>query len=406
VKRTISIYLALLLVVAMVAAGCTGKTTTTSGGGATSGGATTSANPIVIGAVVSVTGPAAPLGEGEKATLEMLAEDLNAKGGINGRPVKLILEDDASDPAKAVAATSKLISQDKVVAIIGGTTSPSSIAMKAETIKAGIPQISMAAGIPITNPFAPTVFRTAQSDALAVAKVIGYLESQKVKNIAILHDSNSFGQSGSDQLTKLAKPAGLTIVANESYETAATDVTPQLTKIKGKNPQIVVVWGTNPGPAIAARNMRELGMKQPFVGSHGIANMTFIDLAGKGKTPQTNPANGVVFPAGHILIPSSLATGTPQRSVIDGFVSEFTAKYGKAPNSFAGHAWDAFQILVDALGKVKSDDPALITTAIQDTKGFVGISGIFTYTSSNHDGLAVSDLILIKIQDGKWTLLK
>jgi branched-chain amino acid transport system substrate-binding protein len=402
--RRTTLILCAVIFMAMLIGGCSTPTTT---GGTPPGGPTAAApKPIKIGAVVSVTGPAAPLGEGEKATLEMLAGDLNAKGGINGRPVTLIIEDDASDAGKAVAAVSKLISQDKVVAIIGGTTSPSSIAMKAETIKAGIPQISMAAGIPITNPLAPTVFRTAQSDALAVQKVISYLTSQKVKKFAILHDSNSFGQSGSDQLTKLAKPTGMTITANEPYETAATDLTPQLTKIKNTNPQVVVVWGTNPGPAIAVRNMRELGMKQPFVGSHGIANMTFIQLAGQGKSAKDNPANGVVFPAGHILVPSSLATGTPQRMVIDSFVTEFSAKYNKKPNSFAGHAYDAFMILAEALKKADADDPGALRSAIEKTSGFAGISGIFTYTPTDHDGLKLSDLILIKVQDSQWTLAK
>lgn len=369
------------------------------GGGGTAG-------PIKIGAVVSVTGPNAPLGEGEKATLEMLAAEVNAAGGINGQQVEIIIEDDASDPAKAQAAVCKLIEQDKVVAVIGGTGTPSTMSMIPETEKAGLPQMAMAAGIPITNPLKANVFRTPPSDKVAAQKVMEYLKSQNVKAIAILHDSNAFGSSGKDQITAMSKEAGLKITATESYETAVTDLTAQLNKINGTKPEVVVVWGTNPGPAIAVKTMRELGMKQPFVGSHGIANKTFIDLAGEGKSAAQNPANGVVFPAGSMLIPDSIDAASPQRAVVDKFIKDFEAKTGKKPNTFAGHAWDAFMMLTQAIKTAGSTDPKAVRDAVEQTKDFAGIGGVFTYSATDHDGLTTENMIMVKIENGDWTQSK
>lgn len=347
-----------------------------------------------IGAVVSATGPAGPLGEPEKKTLEMIVEQINEDGGIDGHMIELFIEDDESNPANATTAVSKLIDEKGVIAVIGGTITPSTLAMKPETAKVKVPHISMAAGIAITADDNEWIFRTAQSDAIAVQRVIEYLsETLKVKKFAILHDANAFGQSGATELQKRAPEAGMEVVAVESYKTEDTDLTAQLTKIKGTDAEVAVVWGTNPSPAIAAKNMKQLNMTIPFVGSHGIANKSFITLAGTA-------ADGVVFPAAKILVPESATD--EQKEAIDKFIADYTAKYAEGPNSFAGHAYDAIHILVKALEKAGSDNEAL-RDAIEETQGFNGISGIFNYGADDHDGLKTSDMIMVEIKDGKWT---
>ena len=347
-----------------------------------------------IGAVVSATGPAGPLGEPEKKTLEMIVEQINEDGGIDGHMIELFIEDDESNPANATTAVSKLIDERGVIAVIGGTTTPSTLAMKPETAKAKIPHISMAAGIAITADDNEWIFRTAQSDAIAVQRVIEYLsETLKIKKFAILHDANAFGQSGATELQKRAPDAGMEVVGVESYKTEDTDLTSQLTKIKGTDAEVAVVWGTNPSPAIAAKNMKQLNMTIPFVGSHGIANKSFITLAGTA-------ADDVVFPAAKILVPESATD--EQKEAIDKFIADYTAKYNEGPNSFAGHAYDAIHILAQALEKAGSGNEAL-RDAIEETQGFNGISGIFNYGADDHDGLKTSDMIIVEIKDGNWT---
>ncbi|HZJ02632.1 MAG TPA: ABC transporter substrate-binding protein, partial [Thermoleophilia bacterium] len=271
--------------------------------------------PIVFGAVVSATGPAAALGEQERDALEMLEGQLNDRGGLLGRPVEIVIEDDQSNPNEAVTATNKLIQQDGVVAIIGGTISPSTLAMKPITAREGIPQVTMSAANAITDePPIEWIWRTPPKDALAVARALTYVsEELGVTRIAVLHDENAFGSSGLNEIEKSAADYGLEVVAKESYKTDETDLTAPLTKIRSSEPEALVVWGTNPGPAVAAKNMDQLGMDIPYVGSHGIANMTFIDLAGEA-------AEGVVFPAGKMLIPETI-TDPAQKEVVDGFIA-------------------------------------------------------------------------------------
>lgn len=382
----------LILAVAALAvaiAGCKGTTTNTGTG--------TTKEPIKIGAVLSVTGANAPLGDAEKKTLEMEVAKLNKAGGIKGAPVELTVEDDESDASKAVAALNKLLKVDKVVAIIGGSGTTPTLAMKPITAKEKTPQIALVAGNQVTKDDYKWIFRTAHNETYVFKKAIDYLtQTVKVKNLAILHDSNAYGQGGADEIKRIADAMGLPIVATEKYDSTATDVTTQLTTIKAANPDCLIIWGTNPVPAVAVKNMKQLGMTMPVLGSQGIANAKFIELAG-------DAANGVVFPAGWVLVPNDVPASNPQKPVIDGFVKDYTAKYKAAPNSFAGHAWDAFHILVKAIETVGSDK-AKIRSQIEKTTGFVGVDGIFDYSATNHDGLDRDDLVIIKIENGKWVL--
>lgn len=351
--------------------------------------------PYKIGVILSATGPAAPLGEPEKNTMLLEVDKINKAGGVDGHPLDVIIEDDQSDLAKAADAATKLIEQDNVLAIIGASNTPNTLAIMEKTRKAEIPQMAMAAGIPITSPINEWVFRTPPSNAVAVAKVLEYLTNVlKVKKIAILHDSNAFGTSGANEINSKGPGKGLTVVMTEKYNTADADLTAQLTKIKDTDAEALVVWGTNPGPAVAAKNMKQLGMTIPYVGSHGIANKKFIELAG-------DAANGVVFPAGKILIPESIENSA-QKKVTDTLIEEYSAKYGKNPDTFAGHAWDGLYMVVKALKKAGADK-AKLRDEIEKIENFAGIGGIFTYSPTNHDGLTTKDMIMIRIENGEWT---
>lgn len=353
--------------------------------------------PLKIGAVLSLTGNSAPLGDPEKKTLEMEVEAINKEGGIDGRKVELYIEDDQSDPAKGKVAADKLVDEKKVNVIIGGSITPVSMVIKDVAIKAKIPQVAPAAGITITQPDYKWVFRTAQSDALAVRKVIEYLsQTLKIKKFAIINVDSSFGNSGAAVLKELAPGVGMEVVGEEKYAPGSTDVTAQLTKLRSTDAEVLVIWDTSKGSATVAKNAAQLGMSIPLVGSHGIASKVFIDLAGAN-------AENVAFPAGKIL-DSSSASGE-QKSVLDKFIADYKAKYGSNPDTFAGHAYDALHIIVNAAKKA-GNDPAKLRDEIEKTKNFVGITGIFTYTPTNHDGLKTSDLVMWTIKTGKWMTTK
>lgn len=385
---------------AVLLASC-GGTTTTSAGVSTSGtgqGGEPTGDPIVIGAVVSTTGPNAPLGEPERNTLELMEAKINAAGGVLGRPLKIVILDDQSNAKEAVTATQRLINQEKVVAVIGASGSATTLAMKPITAQAKIPQIAMAAGNSITDePPLEWIWRVAPKDDLAVERACKYIaESLKVKKIAVLYDENAFGSSGMAQIDEVKGTYGLEVVAKGSYKTDETDLTAQLTKLRGSNPEALVVWGTNPGPAVAAKNLKQLGWTLPYVGSHGIANFKFIELAG-------DAAEGVVFPSTKILFPQSI-TDEGQKKVIDIFISDYTEEFGEAPNHFASHGWDAISLLVKAIEDAQSTEAEAIAAALNAITGFSGADGIFNYSPTNHDGLAVDDLIMVEIENGSWVL--
>jgi branched-chain amino acid transport system substrate-binding protein len=355
----------------------------------------TSKETYKIGAVLSLSGPAAPLGQPEQRSLKMLEEQLNAGAGVDGHKVEFIIEDDESLPAKAAEAMNKLITTENVPAVIGSSSTGASLAMAEIAQSKQIPMVCCAAGTALTQPVRKYVFRTPPTDSMAIAKVLEYLKKAKIKKIAILHDANAFGTGGADELAKKAPADGIEVVARESYGSTDTDMTAQLTKVKDTTAQALVVWGTNPGPAIIAKNMQQLGMNIPFIGSHGIANKKFIELAGAA-------ANGVVFPAGRMLIPSSIPEDSAWRTEVDDFLQEFKTKYDLDADTFAGHGYDAGLVVTGAM-KTAGTDKAKIRDQIEATKDLVGIGGVFTYSPTNHDGLKTSDLIMIEIQNGNWT---
>jgi len=352
--------------------------------------------PYVIGAIFSTSGDNAPLGVPERDTVEMLAKQVNARGGISGHPVKVVFYDDAGKPDQAATACQDLLANKSVIAIIGPTLTGPSLAIATMCQDAKMPLVSCAASIKIVEPVKPYVFKTAQTDSLAVAKLIDYMKKVKITKVGFINDSNAFGASGREQWERLSKAAGIKTVALESFNTADTDMTAQLTKIRAANPQAVVCWGTNPGPAIVAKNMRTLGMKQPLLMSHGIANMAFIQLAGKA-------ADGVIFPAGKLLVANSIPKSDPQRATLLKYNADFQKAFGKPANTFGGHAYDAFMLVVNAAKAVGSDH-AKIRAKIEQTKNFVGISGVFNMSPKDHNGLTKDAFALVTIKNGKWVL--
>ena len=249
------------------------------------------APPIKIGALFSITGPASFLGEPERNTAQMVVDEINKAGGIGGRTLELVMYDTQGDATKAVQAATRLIKEDKVVAIIGPSTTGDTMAVIPLVEKAQIPLVSCAAGIKITEPVKKWVFKTAQNDSLAVARIYEQLKKQKISKIAVLTVSDSFGSSGREQLTAQAKSYGIQIITDETYGPKDTDMTAQLTKIRGTQAQAIVCWGTNPGPAIIARNVKQLGLNIPLYMSHGVSSKKFIELAG-------DAAEGIILPSG------------------------------------------------------------------------------------------------------------
>lgn len=379
---------ALAVAMAMMTAGC-GSASNES-----------SSEPLKIGAIVSLTGTYAGLGEPEKNVIESEVARINEGGGVNGRPVEVVFEDDATLEAKAVAAASRLIEQESVVAIIGATGTGQTMAVRGDVQRAAIPQVSMAGGTVITNPVDPLVFATPWSNTIVVPYTLAHLKSQGITEIGLISDSGGFGKDGKAVIAEMAPEAGIKVVADQTFNPGDTDMSTQLTKLKSSSAQAIVMWTAGKEAAIIAKNAKDLGIELPIYGSHGIARQEFIDGAG-------DAAEGVKFAAGKILVPEAYGEGSEAYTVAKDFVDRYTASYGEAPSTFAGHAYDALYLIVEAAKRIDGDvTPAALRDEIEKTSGFVGIGGTFAFSAQDHNGLTENDLTMYEIKDGAWTLVK
>ena len=357
-----------------------------------------------IGAIFSITGPGSSLGIPERDTALMVEAEVNAKGGVKGpdgklHPLKLVIYDDASDETKAVLAAKKLIDEDKVTAIVGTTLSGTSLAILDTVQKAEVPLVSCAAAAKIVEPAAERkwVFKTPQSDFLITGVLADYLKAKGLTKVAWLNVDYAFGQLGWIEFEKATQKAGLTIVANEKFGQKDVDMTAQLTKVKAANPQATVIWSIPPSASIATKNYADLGIKAPMFQSHGVGNKKYIELAGPAS-------NGVLFPAGKLLVAEQLTDNDPQKAVLLAYAKDFEAKYG-ARNTFGGHAWDALYIVLGAMQKAGTDR-AKVRSAIEATRNFVGITGVFDFSPADHNGLDRRAATMIQIVDGQWRMAK
>jgi branched-chain amino acid transport system substrate-binding protein len=353
---------------------------------------------IKIGALFSVTGPAAFLGEPERNSAQMVVDEINKAGGIKGKKLELVVYDTNGDATKAKQLVNKLIKNDKVSAIIGPSTTGESMAIIDDVEKAGVPLISCAAGIKITEPVKKYVFKTAQNDTLAVVKIYEYLQKHKQTKVAILSVSDGFGQSGREQLKAQAGKYSITVVSDDTYGPKDTDMTAQLTKIRGSQAQALICWGTNPGPAVIAKNARQLGLKVPIFMSHGVSSKKFIQLAG-------DAAEGIRLPSGKVIVADVLPASDPQKKSLLNFVNDYKNHFKSEGDHFGGHAWDAVMLLKGAIER-GGDTPAGIRNELEKTKKFHGIGGTFTFSPQDHAGLGKDAFILVEVKNKDWVIVK
>src|SRR3974390_477081 len=355
---------------------------------------------IKIGAVLSVTGPASFLGDPEKKTLEMYVEDINATGVVNGQKLQLIVYDDGGKANKALTFAKRLVEEDKIVAMVGGSTTGSTLAMIPVFEEAQIPFISLAGAIQIIQPVRKWVFKTPHTDTMACEKIFVDLKRRNLTPIAIIAGAAAFGKAMRDQCGAVARKAGITIAHEETYGASDTDMTPQLTNIKGKaGVQAVVNTGFGQGPAIVTRNYRQLDIKLPFYQSHGVASKPFISLAGPA-------AEGVRLPAAALLVADKLPADDKQKLIVEYYKKTYEQRSGGQPvSTFGGHAYDGLMILVEAAKRPGSWDKAKVRDEIEKTKDFVGTGGIVNMSPTDHLGLDLTAFRMLEIKNGDWTLV-
>jgi branched-chain amino acid transport system substrate-binding protein len=355
--------------------------------------------PVRLGAVLSVTGPASFLGEPEKNTILMEVDKINAAGGVLGRPLEVVILDDETDVNKAVLATDRLIKKERVSAILGPTTSGNTLAVMGKAAAAKVPLISCSASRKITTPVNPYIFKVAPHDALAVARILEHAKSKGYKKLAVLTVSDGFGQSGREMLQEQIPEGGFELVADEVFGPKDTDMTALLTKIQGVSPDAIICWGTNPGPAVVAKNRVQLGMTTPLYMSHGVASKKFIELAG-------DAAEGLLLAAGPITVADKLPEGDPQKAHLVAYAKAYEEKFKAPTSTFGGHGYDSLHLAVEAVKAAGTDKPEAVRDALEKTKDFPGIGGTFTFTPTDHAGLGSDAFLMLTIDKGDWKIVQ
>jgi branched-chain amino acid transport system substrate-binding protein len=356
--------------------------------------------PIRIGAFLSITGPAAFLGDPENKTLELYVEKLNAAGGVLGRKLRLVAYDDAGDAEKARTFAKRLIEQDKVDLIVGGTTTGTTMAVVPLVESAQIPFVSLAGAVVIVEPVKKWVFKTPHTDRMACEKIFVDMQSRGMSKVALISGAGGFDKSMRAECLNVAKKHGVDVVADETYGAGDTDMTAQLTKIRGApGVQAVLNAGFGQGPAIVTKNYRQIGMKLPLYQSHGVASKEFINLAGPA-------AEGVRLPAAALLVAESLPAADPQKPVVLAYKRDYEARYKSEVSTFGGHAYDGLMLAVEAMKRAGSADKARVRDALENLHGYMGTAGVVNMAPGDHMGLDLTAFRMLEVRNGSWGLAK
>ncbi len=365
------------------------------------GSAAGAAEPIKLGSFLAVSGPAAFLGDPEKKTLELFVERINAAGGVLGRPLQLTVYDTGGDAKQAATFARRLIDEDKVDFIIGGSTTGDTMAADPLVERAEIPFISLGGASVIVDPVKKWLFKTPHTDRLAVEKVYADMKKRGLSKVGVIGGDGGFDKScmanAADK--KLLDPAGVSVVASETYSSGDKDMTPQLTKLKSApGIQAILFCGFGAASVIVTKNYHQLGITVPLYHNHGSASKQFI--AGAGEA-----AEGVRLPAAAVLVAAALPASDPQKKIGLAYTKIYEERYHEPISTFGGHAYDALMLLVNAIQRVGSTDRAKVRDALETTKGFVGVDGMFNLSPTDHDGLDISSFKMVEVRDGNWKYL-
>lgn len=352
---------------------------------------------IKVGAILAVTGGASFLGGPESRTIEMQVDKINANGGIHGKKIELIIKDSGANPEKAISFAKQLIEEEKVFAIVGPSTSGETMKIKNICEQGKTVLLSCGAAEVIVNPVARYVFKTPQKDSFAVKKIFMEMNNLKISKIAVLAGNTGFGKAGKGQLLAIAPEFGIEVVATEVYDKKATDLSAVVAKLMAnKDIQAVVNWSIVPAQAIVAKNMRQAGWDVPLFQSHGFGNIKYVEAAGVA-------AEGIIFPAGRLLVADALSTDNPQKTLLMQYKHDYETKYNEPASTFGGHGYDAIMILAKAIEEVGADREK-VRDAIENIKNFVGTGGVFNFSPEDHNGLGIDSFAMMTVKDGKFVL--
>jgi branched-chain amino acid transport system substrate-binding protein len=357
--------------------------------------------PIKIGSIFSYTGPAAFLGDRMKRSVELFVEETNKRGGINGRKIESIIYDAASESTKAVLAAKRLIEQDQVEVIVGdGNRSDIGLALIPTVQRAEVPLMSVSGATGLVEPVRDRawVFKSTVNDTEVVARLLDFFKKRSIKDVAMLNDTGAFGVSARDQLRAQAPAAGINVIYEE-FGPADTDLTTQLTRIRGTSAQAIICWTVTPAGVVFLKNAQQLGLKQMLVHGFGFVADRYMQLAG-------DAAEGLFLTSLKFPIAEQLPDSDPIKATILDYKARYRAKFNEETDVYGGQAWDGIGMVAQAITRGGGSERGKIRAGLEEhIRGYRGVGGIFNFSPQKHWGLAKSDVVIIEWRQGKFRLV-
>ena len=365
---------------------------------------------VKLGAILSLSGPAAHYGDAELKTLQLYVERVNAKGGVLTRKLVLQHYDDGGDPHAASEFARRFTtrdhdSPDHADFVIGGTTTETSLAIAPVLDKAGVPFLALGSSSRIVDPPRKWVFKTPPTERAAVRVLLSHMKKRGYMRIGLLAENSEFGrecakelrnQTGRNSLGR--RTYGVALETDQDYAPSDGDIAQKVSRIKdiaGLN--AIVVFGLGASPANVTKQLRENGVALPLYHSHGVATSEFIQVLGKD-------ADGVLLPGPRLTIVDLLPDSDPQKPVINAYVAAYRERYGEPPSAFGGYAYDALMIAIAAIERVGTLHFEQVRLSIDLTRRHVGVTGIYDDSPNNAFSLDPATLRMLKIRDGAWRL--
>jgi branched-chain amino acid transport system substrate-binding protein len=351
---------------------------------------------IEIGAIFALTGAASNLGVPQQKAAELLVEEINAKGGIKGHKLVLLIRDSGSDPQKALFCAKHLIEKDRILAIIGSSTCGETLAMKNLCTITKTILISCAAGDAIVNPRAPFVFQTPPKISDAIRLIIAEIKKMNITAIAVTSSTSDFGKEGRSWLEEMARESGIKILVSEMYDTEAAGRKDVLEKVKVAGVQALVNWSNEPVQAVFAGEIKQVGLTIPVFQSSGFGDISIVKEAGEAS-------DGVIFPAGRLLVAEALPQSHPQKAALLKFSRDYKARYGEEACAFGGYAYDAVMLLQKAIEAAPAIKKAQVREALEKIRGSAGVTGTFNMSATDHNGLDKNAFIMLTVKGNTVT---
>jgi branched-chain amino acid transport system substrate-binding protein len=355
---------------------------------------------ITIGVSLGSTGPGASLGIHYKNAFQLMPKTLG------GEPVKYIILDDASDPTNAAKNARKLVSEDKVDALMGSNGVPSAVQMAQVAAEAKTPMLVLTPAV-LSPAVAHWSFVVPQTTELMMGAIAEQLKAKGVKTVGYIGFSDTWGDLVLKATESLAQANGYKVVTNERYARADTSVTGQVLKIIAANPDAVVVGGSGTGGALPHVALVERGYKKPIYHNHGTVNAEFIKVGGKS-------VEGAVAATGPLIVAEELPANFPTKAMSLDFTKRYEASFGAGSrNAFAGYSYDGYLLLnaavPEALKKAKPGTPEFreaLRGALENVKNLVGTHGVYNMSPANHNGLDERARVTVHVENGAWRLMK